>query len=189
MDAIEGMRQMEDNSVDMTLTSPPFKDEDVVGDYWMFYDAWYREACRVTSKVMIVIQSPNRINELISCYPVYRLMIWYKGFSLRHARYNPMLVYAFNGYKPNRWIYSDVIGELSVKNPDKTHKYEDPLRLYGTLVKMFKDCQTILDPFIGSGTTAEACIQLGKSYIGFELNPAYVDIAERRLRNVQLRMV
>ena len=48
----------------------------------------------------------------------------------------------------------------------------------------------VLDPFMGSGTTAMVAGQLQRNYIGFELNPEYVEIAEkRRLVNVQQRIV
>jgi site-specific DNA-methyltransferase (adenine-specific) len=39
----------------------------------------------------------------------------------------------------------------------------------------------VLDPFMGSGTTALAAKRLGRNYTGFELNPAYCDIIEARL--------
>jgi DNA modification methylase len=39
----------------------------------------------------------------------------------------------------------------------------------------------VLDPFIGSGTTAVACKQLGRKFMGFEINPEYVKIANKRL--------
>jgi DNA modification methylase len=40
----------------------------------------------------------------------------------------------------------------------------------------------VLDPFMGSGTTAVVSKKLGKNYVGFELNPEYINIAERKLR-------
>ena len=42
----------------------------------------------------------------------------------------------------------------------------------------------ILDIFMGSGTTAVACKELGRKYIGFELSKEYCDIAEKRLSKV-----
>lgn len=39
----------------------------------------------------------------------------------------------------------------------------------------------VLDPFIGSGTTAEACVKLNRKYIGFELNETYIDMIYQRL--------
>jgi len=40
----------------------------------------------------------------------------------------------------------------------------------------------VLDPFMGSGTTAVVAKKLGKNYVGFELNPEYIKIAERKLK-------
>jgi DNA modification methylase len=39
----------------------------------------------------------------------------------------------------------------------------------------------ILDPFLGSGTTVIACKKLNRHYIGIEINPKYVEIANKRL--------
>ncbi len=41
---------------------------------------------------------------------------------------------------------------------------------------------TVLDPFLGSGTTAQVAIETGRNYIGVELNPKYIELAERRIR-------
>ncbi len=43
----------------------------------------------------------------------------------------------------------------------------------------------VLDPFMGSGTTAVACKNLGRQFIGFEKNPKWHKIAEDRLNNIQ----
>jgi DNA modification methylase len=42
----------------------------------------------------------------------------------------------------------------------------------------------VLDPFLGAGTTAMVAKQEGRQYVGFELNPAYIEIAERRIASV-----
>jgi len=44
---------------------------------------------------------------------------------------------------------------------------------------------TILDPFMGSGTTGVACVQTGRNFIGIEIDPDYYAIAERRIRDAQ----
>lgn len=46
----------------------------------------------------------------------------------------------------------------------------------------------VLDPFLGSGTTAACALSLGRNAIGIELNPAYVELAKKRLSEVQLPM-
>jgi site-specific DNA-methyltransferase (adenine-specific)/modification methylase len=43
------------------------------------------------------------------------------------------------------------------------------------------ECNTILDPFMGSGTTGVACVKLGRKFIGIEIEPKYFDIACRRI--------
>lgn len=42
---------------------------------------------------------------------------------------------------------------------------------------------TILDPFMGSGTTAISCIKYDRSYIGFELQKEYVTLSEKRIQD------
>jgi site-specific DNA-methyltransferase (adenine-specific) len=45
--------------------------------------------------------------------------------------------------------------------------------------------QTVLDPFMGSGTTGVACHMEGRNFIGIELDPKYYAIAEQRIANAQ----
>ena len=47
------------------------------------------------------------------------------------------------------------------------------------------DAVTILDPFMGSGTTGVACMNLGRKFIGIEIEPKYFDIACRRIEDAQ----
>ena len=45
----------------------------------------------------------------------------------------------------------------------------------------FIEAQTILDPFMGSGTTGVAAVKLGRRFIGIEIEPKYFDIACKRI--------
>ena len=183
MDCLEGLKKLPDNSVDLLMTSPPFKEEDVEGDYWKFYDAFFKEALRVTSKVLIIIHSATKLDYLIKNYGPKRIMIWAKGFSQYSYRFNPILVYQLDeDYNINKRIWSDCFNSQSLVGDGKVHKYQDPLQLYSVVIKMFSDeCKIIMDCFMGSGTLAVACKQLGKKFIGFEINPEYVKIANKRL--------
>ena len=62
------------------------------------------------------------------------------------------------------------------------HKSQKPIKLIKKLVEEHtKKGDTVLDPFLGSGTTAVACKELGRNYIGIEISPEYCKIAENRL--------
>lgn len=66
------------------------------------------------------------------------------------------------------------------------HKTVKPLAICEYLIKLsaFSKNAVILDPFVGSGTTAVAAKRLGKNYIGIDSNGKYVKIAERRLKEL-----
>jgi DNA modification methylase len=61
------------------------------------------------------------------------------------------------------------------------HKSQKPIALIERCVK-FVNAETILDPFMGSGTTLVACAKLGRKGIGIELDPDYFEIACRRVQ-------
>lgn len=64
----------------------------------------------------------------------------------------------------------------------KTHPTQKPIALMVWCLGFLpKDAETILDPFMGSGTTLVACAKLGRKGIGIELDPEYFDIACRRV--------
>jgi hypothetical protein len=71
------------------------------------------------------------------------------------------------------------MGHGGLKNEHETQK---PVKLMSELVHLFSaNAQTILDPFMGSGTTGVACVKLGRKFIGIEIDERYFDIACRRI--------
>ena len=64
------------------------------------------------------------------------------------------------------------------------HPTQKPLRLMEWCLGFLPNARTILDPFMGSGTTLVACQRLGRQGIGIELDPGYFDIACRRVQEV-----
>ena len=47
---------------------------------------------------------------------------------------------------------------------------------------------TVIDPFMGTGTTALACMKYGVDFIGFEMDPYYFKIAEKRINEHQTKL-
>ena len=67
------------------------------------------------------------------------------------------------------------------KNQGAQHPTQKPVEVMAWCLGFLPDARTILDPFMGSGTTGVACVQLGRKFIGIELDPGYFDIACRRI--------
>ena len=69
------------------------------------------------------------------------------------------------------------------------HKTVKPLAICEYLIKLsaFSKNAVVLDPFIGSGTTAVAAKKLGKNYIGIDANEKYVKISEKRIEELEAR--
>ena len=69
----------------------------------------------------------------------------------------------------------------SVLGYNKQHPTQKPVALMEWCLGFLPNATTILDPFMGSGTTGVACVNLGRRFIGIELDPEYFDIACRRI--------
>ena len=66
----------------------------------------------------------------------------------------------------------------------RSHPTQKPVRVMEWSIG-FVDGETILDPFMGSGTTGVACANLGRKFIGIEIEPKYFDMACERIENAQ----
>jgi len=64
---------------------------------------------------------------------------------------------------------------------ERLHPTQKPLALMKWCIEQLGNPEKILDPFMGSGTTGVAAIQLGRSFIGIEREPKYFDIACKRI--------
>lgn len=84
------------------------------------------------------------------------------------------------------WIFPVVQGPERLHNEDgrALHPTQKPLELVRrTIVASSNAGDVVLDPFMGSGTTAVAAKQLGRSWIGFERDEAYIQAAKERVLN------
>lgn len=78
---------------------------------------------------------------------------------------------------PRTFRYSR--GELATEG--KQHPTQKPLPLMSWCLGFLPDARTILDPFMGSGTTGVAAVKLGRRFTGIEIDPGYFGIACRRI--------
>ena len=68
------------------------------------------------------------------------------------------------------------------KRHGKVHPTQKPLPLIEWCLSFFPTAETILDPFMGSGSTGVACVKTGRQFIGIEMERKYFDIAVRRIQ-------
>ena len=70
----------------------------------------------------------------------------------------------------------------------RVHPTQKPVALLVTILEHYTEPgTTILDPFMGSGTTGVACVQTGRNFIGIEIDPGYFDIARQRIERAMLQ--
>lgn len=63
----------------------------------------------------------------------------------------------------------------------RQHPTQKPIAVMAWCMKWLPDSSSILDPFMGSGTTGVACVNLGRKFTGIEMEPKYFDIACKRI--------
>jgi len=82
--------------------------------------------------------------------------------------------------------YVEVGTHESNKDKFNTHPAQYPENLASWLIKLLSPEQgVVLDPFMGSGTTGVACLKNNRSFIGIDLEEKYIEIAEKRMENIQ----
>ena len=72
----------------------------------------------------------------------------------------------------------DVVSRFALR---AEHPTEKPVEVMLWCLGFLPDARTILDPFMGSGTTGVACVKLGRKFIGIEIDEKYFGIACRRI--------
>lgn len=122
---------------------------------------------------------------------VYRgIVVWDKGNSRpipnRFRNDCEYVVWGSNGtrkteYKDGVFIGSGCYHIKSVNTKQKHHQTEKPVVLLEKLLAICPDGGTVLDPFMGSGSTGVACVNTGRNFIGIELEPRYFETARRRI--------
>ena len=76
----------------------------------------------------------------------------------------------------------------SESNERRVHPTQKPVALMAALIGQYtQPGATVLDPFMGSGTTGVACVQTGRNFIGIEIDPGYAEIARQRIEKAQLQ--
>mgnify|MGYP003584210382 CR=1 FL=1 len=124
-----------------------------------------------------------------------KCLIWDKGNKIMGQYYMSQFEYIIflrkgKGVKINNCGTSDLLSVPNKKTKDingnNIHDTEKPVELMKILIEnSSNEGDTILDPFMGSGSTGVACKELSRNFIGIELDKQYFDIAESRIEKAQ----
>ena len=227
-DCLEGMKKIEDNSVDLIITDPPY--EHVKGGMkskkynvgtWKS-DSYMNEKMSDFKKedifnfLDVSITKMKKVNMYIFCSKLqlahyfdylnknkklkYDLLVWDKSsddgkYSMKSSKFFTQdIEYIIRIYESGVSL-NKVWNEERTKSDSryymKRQKFKQPKGKHGTmkpveLIERFIELSSnendiVLDPFMGSGTTAIACINTNRNYIGFELDEEYYNASLDRI--------
>ena len=126
-------------------------------------------------------------HEIVQDFPVRQIIIWKRKGGINFNRgyflptYEVIYLIAKRGFKlaPKAGGEGDVWEFMQETN--NTHPAPFPVALIDRIIKS-TTAEVVLDPFMGSGTTAVSAIGLNRHYIGIELSKTYCEAAENRIR-------
>ena len=79
-------------------------------------------------------------------------------------------------------VYPNNVLHMATESSNKNHSAVFPVALPTWFIKLFTlPGDVVLDPFLGSGSTAVAALALGRHYVGVDINAEYVELANYRL--------
>lgn len=89
-----------------------------------------------------------------------------------------------DGRKP--YLRPEFNSSLVANSKHKIHPTQKPLKVIKELIKIHTNKNDlVVDPFLGSGTTAVACLQLKRNFIGSEIDKVYFDLSKKRLEEYE----
>jgi len=224
-DAVEIMRNIPSDSVDLVVTSPPYNLKNSTGNgmkdgrggkwanaalqkgYSNYNDnmpheeyvAWQRDCLKEMLRIIpedgaIFYNHKWRVQggllqdrqDIVGGFPVRQIIIWKRAGGLN-----------FNaGYFLPTYEVIYLIAKSEFKLAEKANAYGDiweipqemknrhpapfPVRLIDRIISA-TNAKLILDPFIGSGTTAISAINFNRNYIGIDISPEYCETARKRI--------
>ena len=219
MDCLEGLRQMEDSSVDLVVTDPPYVIQhihdnkgrglgrDIFGYQKPLSDQNLTEGydIRILDEIFRVMKAPNlyvwcnvvQIPMYIEYFVMERkcrmdILIWHKTNPIPMCNNKWLsdkeycLYFRKRGYcQPSGYADAGTVWHLPANIKDKKlygHPTIKPLPIIENIIRnSSREGDVVLDPFMGSGTTAVASARNSRDFIGFENNEGYHRTAQERV--------
>ena len=212
-DCIEGMKNISDNSIDLIVTDPPylvkyktgrrkdklhkFTKEILNDDNEQLLKDYIKECHRIMKDdtAMYMFCSSNKVDffkqELDQYFTIKNMIIWVKNShtagDLQSAfgrKYEIVFLVNKGRSKFNGTRLTDVWEFKRVAGKGQLHQNQKPVEMIEQCIeKHSNENDVVFDGFMGSGTTAIACINTNRNYIGFELDEEYYETSIKRINN------
>lgn len=235
IDVLEGLKMLEDKSIDLIITSPPYNKNgfnnvkknrkgiwhgsidyngDTMNDYMdeEKYEQWQIDILNECFRVLkddgsMFYNHKLRVKNNEASFPLdwihksdfifKQLIVWNRTASpnVNYCMYIPVHEYLFWLIKRNKNprfrrgqnipFKTDVWTLVPEKNTE--HPAPFPIEIPDNIIPNVAQGEriTVLDPFMGSGTVAVSAIKNGCDYVGFEKYQEYVDMAEKRIKEIK----
>lgn len=190
-DMRELSKQLDGDSVDVILTDPPYAKE---------YLSLWSDLARVAARVLrpggwlVTYSGQSYLPQVVAALGEHLVYYWLAGLhhlGQRAQRYEkriqsamkPILIYTKLPIgKCPAWFIDLVKGPAPSNDYHEWGQSVEPVRYL--IGRFSKPGDLVIDPFLGGGTTAVACVQTGRHFVGFEIDPAVADVARRRVGEV-----
>ena len=187
-------RVIKDNGAIVLTGKQPFTSQLVISNPKLFrYEIIWDKVC--ASNPMLAKKQPLQKHE--------NIILFYK----KQPTYNPQMeigkVWSRGGYTTSKLIHGENLQKFDKRKSDKSelkypksikefstanrtikllHPTQKPVSLFEYLIKTYtNEGETVLDNCMGSGTTAIACLNTKRNFIGFELNEEYYNMSLKRI--------
>lgn len=189
-DIRDGLPMIADGSIDYIITDPPYPRE---------YIPLYEDLSRVANRVlkpggsMIVMVGQSYLPEVIQLLGKYMTYHWCLSY-LTPGGQSPQLWHKHTNtfWKPILWYVKgkytgDYIGDVLKSPPNdndkRFHEWGQSLGGMKDILERFTNPgDTILDPFVGGGTTGAAAVTMGRKFIGIDIETENIKVTERRAK-------
>ena len=201
-DCLPIMRTFDDNQFDLVLTDPPYgiKADRGVGGFGSspetarkYKDNWDSKPPSIATLDEVLRMSKQCIVFGGNYMPLPlsgKWIVWDKIGLMKFDNPFSDCELAWTNMSGNIKKYTFIQqGFVKDTNDKRYHPTQKPTELFAEIIKDFtKEGDTVLDPFLGSGTTAVACERMGRNCVGIEISEEYCEIARKRVQEEKDKM-
>ena len=170
------------SDIDVIITDPPYPN--YLADEYLYYDGMLNflqsYKCRqfifwtVTEEFPLSFTAKHTWDKITGTYARYEHLYERNGDKKERV---------FKYQKYNNWVDAQFYRDIKVDHPSQKN-----LAMLKIIIADYTSpSDTIYDPFMGSGTTGVAAVQMGRSFIGCEIAQKYYSIAEKRIKDAALQ--